>query len=82
MNQSNFNSVYPNIKIPQDSIVKFDVVIAELKLFEYVIVYVYLKNDKDETKDTKIYKIESSEYENWNDDKYLINLIKQKIQEV
>ncbi len=80
--ENTINTIYPNIKIPQDFIVKFDVVIAELKLFEYVLVYVYLKNDKDETKDTKIYKIEGPEYENWNDDKYLINLIKQKIQQV
>ena len=76
-----YHNVYPNLKITFN-IVKFKYNILEIKLFESVRVAVYLFNENDLLIESKQYLIEGNEYNAWsNDDKYIINLIKQKIQQ-
>ena len=73
--------VYPNIK-RTFSICKFKYQILEIKLFEYVKIAVFLFNENDSMINSKQILIDGNEYSQWsNDDKYIINLIKQKIQE-
>ena len=79
MNQEEF-PVYPNIQRIL-KIVKFTYQILEIKLFESVRIAVYLYSDQDVMIEARQYIIEGEEYNNWsNDDKYIINLLKQKIQ--
>ena len=72
--------IFPNIqKITK--IVKFKYQILEIKLFESIRIAVYLYSDYDLLLEAKQYVIQGDEYNDWsNDDKYIINLIKQKIQ--
>jgi hypothetical protein len=73
--------IYPNIK-RIINICKFKYQILEIKLFQSVRIAVYLFNENDLLIETKQYLIEGDEYNAWsNDDKYIINLIKQKIQQ-
>ena len=73
--------VYPNLK-KTINIVKFKFNILEIILFKSVRVAVYLFNENDLLIESRQFIIEGAEYENWsNDDKYILNLIKQKIQE-
>ena len=73
-------NVYPNIQRIL-KIVKFTYQILEIKLFESVRIAVYLYTDQDVMIEARQYIIEGEEYNNWsNDDKYIINLLKQKIQ--
>ena len=73
-------NVYPNIQRIL-KIVKFTYQILEIKLFESVRIAVYLYSDQDVLIESKQYIIEGDEYVNWGtDDKYLVNLLKQKIQ--
>lgn len=73
--------IYPNIK-RTINICKFRYNILEIKLFKSVRIAVYLFNENDLLIETKQYLIEGDEYNAWsNDDKYIINLIKQKIQQ-
>jgi len=73
--------IYPNIK-RIINICKFKYNILEIKLFESVRIAVYLFNENDLLIESKQYLIEGDEYNGWsNDDKYIINLIKQKIQQ-
>jgi len=73
--------VYPNIK-KTVTICKARIQIMEIKIFESVRVAVYLLDDRDSIVDSTQYLIESSEYDAWsNDDKYLVNLVRQKIQQ-
>jgi hypothetical protein len=71
--------IYPNIqKITK--IVKFKYQILEIKLFESIRIAVYLYTDSDLLVESRQYLIQGDEYNAWsNDDKYIINLIKQKI---
>jgi hypothetical protein len=72
--------LYPNMKKTLN-ICKFKYQIIELKLTESVRVAVYLFNENDLLVDTKQYLIFGNEYASWgSDDNYIINLIKQKIQ--
>ena len=81
MNQEEFYPIYPNIK-RTINICKFKYNILEIKLFESVRIAVYLFNENDLLIETRQYLIEGDEYNGWsNDDKYIINLIKQKIQQ-
>ena len=74
-------NVYPNIQRIL-KIVKFTYTILEIKLFESVRIAVYLYSDQDVLIESKQYIIEGDEYNGWsNDDRYIINLLKQKIQE-
>ena len=75
-----FQNIYPNItRIIK--IVKFTYQILEIKLFEYVRVACYFYSDQDVMIEARQYIIEGDEYDAWsNDDKYIINLLKQKIQ--
>ena len=80
MNQEEF-AVYPPIK-KIVSISKFKYNILEIKLFESIRVAVYLFDDKDLLVEARQYLIESNEYKAWStEDQYIINLIKQKIQQ-
>jgi hypothetical protein len=81
MNQEEYYPIYPNInKIIK--IVKFKYNIIEIKLFESIRIAVYLYNENDMLIDAKQFIIQGDEYNAWsNDDKYILNLIKQKIQE-
>ena len=79
MNQEEF-PIYPNIQRIL-KIVKFTYQILEIKLFESVRIAVYLYTDQDVMIEARQYIIEGEEYNNWsNDDIYIINLLKQKIQ--
>ena len=74
-------NVYPNIQRIL-KIVKFTYTILEIKLFESVRIAVYLYSDQEVLIESRQYIIEKEEYANWyNDDRYIINLLKQKIQE-
>jgi len=81
MNQGEYYPIYPNInKIIK--IVKFKYTIIEIKLFESIRIAVYLFNESDMLIDAKQFIIQGDEYNAWSDDdKYIINLIKQKIQD-
>ena len=73
--------VYPNLK-RITNICKCKYQILEIILFKSVRIAVYLYSDQDALIESKQYIIEGDEYNNWsNDDKYIINLLKQKIQE-
>lgn len=79
MNQEEY-PIYPNLKRIVN-ICKFKYNVLEIKLFESVRVAVYLYNDKDILIEANQILIEGAEYNAWsNDDKYIINLIKTKIQ--
>jgi hypothetical protein len=80
MNQEEF-AVYPPIK-KTISISKFKYNILEIKLFESIRVAVYLYDDKDLLVEARQYIIDSNEYKAWSqDDQYIVNLIKAKIQQ-
>lgn len=79
MNNENI-ALYPNLKKTL-TICKFTYQILEIKLTESVRVAVYLFTENDLLVESKQYLIEGTEYNKWGqDDNYLINLIKQKIQ--
>ena len=72
--------VYPNLK-RITNICKCKYQILEIILFKSVRVAVYLYNESDTVIESRQYIIEGNEYNNWgSDDKYLVNLLKQKIQ--
>ena len=76
-----FSPLYPNIK-RIFTICKFKYSILEINLFKNIRIAVYLYNENDLLIESRQYIIEGDEYNAWsNDDKYIINLIKQKIQE-
>ena len=73
--------LYPPIK-KTINICKFTYSILELKLFESVRVLVYLIDDTDIIRESRYYDISGPEYKAWSqDDQYIVNLIKQKIQQ-
>ena len=73
-------TLYPNMKKTLN-ICSFRYKILEIKLKEGVRVAVYLFNENDWLVDSKQFLIEGEEYMRWgNEDQYLINLLKQKIQ--
>jgi len=80
MNQIEFN-IYPNLK-KSITLVKAEVKILELKLFESVKVMVYLKDENGSVMDTRGILIDKTNgYNEWsNDDKTLIDIIKKLIQ--
>lgn len=73
--------VYPNIKRIMN-ICKCKYQILEVVLFSHIRIAVYLYNEYDLLIEAKQYVIEGDEYANWsNDDKYIVNLLKKKVQE-
>jgi hypothetical protein len=81
MNQEEYYPIYPNIK-RIINICKFKYNILEIILFKSVRIAVYLLNENDMVIESRQYLIEGSEYDAWsNDDKYIIALLKQKIQQ-
>jgi len=80
MNPEEYLPIYPNLK-RIINIVKFKYTILEIQLFTSVRVAVYLYNEHDSLIEATQFIIKDEEYNNWaNDDKYIVNLIKQKIQ--
>jgi hypothetical protein len=78
--QDEYITLYPNIK-KTINICSFKYNILEIKLSESVRIAVYLFNENGMMVDSRQYLINGNEYAAWsNDDKYIINLIKQKIQ--
>ena len=72
--------VYPNLK-RITNICKCKYQILEIILFKSVRIAVYLYNESDAVIESRQYIIEGDDYANWSsDDKYIINLLKQKIQ--
>jgi hypothetical protein len=79
MNQDEYITLYPNIK-KTINICSFKYNILEVKLCESVRIAVYLFNENGLMVDSRQYLINGNEYAAWStDDKYIINLIKQKI---
>lgn len=79
MNQEHI-PLYPNLKKTQ-TICKFTYQILELKLKESVRIAVYLFNENDLLVESTQILIEGREYEKWGqDDNYILNVLKQKIQ--
>jgi len=76
MNPVEFN-VYPNMK-KSVTLVKAEIKILQMTLFESVSVMVYLKDENGSVVDTKYLIIDKTNgYDEWtNDDKTLINIIK------
>ena len=73
-------TLYPNMK-KTVNICHFRYKILEIRLKESVRIAVYLFNENDLLVESKQFLIEGEEYKRWgNEDQYLINLIKQKIQ--
>jgi hypothetical protein len=79
-NPLEFN-VYPNLK-KTITLVKAEIKILEIKLFESVRVMVYLKDENGSVMDTRGFLIDKTNgYDSWtNDDKTLIDIIKKLIQ--
>jgi len=80
MNKLEFN-IYPNLK-KSITLVKAEIKILQMTLFESVSVMVYLKDENGSVVDTKYLIIDKTNgYDEWtNDDKTLINIIKKLIQ--
>lgn len=80
MNPIEFN-VYPNLK-KSITLVKAEIKILQMTLFESVSVMVYFKDENGSVVDTKYLIIDKTNgYDEWtNDDKTLINIIKKLIQ--
>jgi hypothetical protein len=77
-----YQPIYPNLK-RITNIVKFRYTILEIQLFTSIRVAVYLYNERDSLIEATQFVIQGQEYSNWGqDDKYIVNLIKQKIQEM
>jgi|688.fasta_scaffold575030_1 hypothetical protein len=72
--------LYPQIKLPQQTVVGFDYRIIEIKLFEYLDLTVYLLDSRGQIIDNRILKMENDDYKNWStDDNYVISWIKKQI---
>lgn len=77
-----YQPIYPNLK-RITNIVKFRYTILDIQLFTSIRVAVYLYNERDSLIEATQFVIQGQEYSNWGqDDKYIVNLIKQKIQEM
>ena len=53
--------------------------IRQVKLFEYAMIEVRLMDDFDKTWDVLTYKIEGTEYLNWQNDQYIIDWVRNKL---
>jgi hypothetical protein len=72
--------IYPNIKLPQQTVVAFNYRINEIKLFQFLDITVYLLDERGQILDNKILKMEGEDYKNWStDDAYVIQWIKKQI---
>ena len=79
MNQEEY-PVYPNIT-RSIKICKFKYQVLDVKLFQSIRIVVYLFNESNLLIDTMQLLVEGTEYTTWSqDDQYIINLIKSKIQ--
>ena len=72
--------LYPNVKLPQQTVVGFDYQINAIKLFEYLDITVYLLDERGQILDNRILRMENEDYKNWSsDDAYVIAWIKKQI---
>lgn len=79
MNQDDYQILYPNITRTV-KICKFKYTILEIKLFESIRIAIYLYNENNTLIESTILVVSGDSYNAWSqDDKYIINLIKNKI---
>ena len=74
-------NVYPNIKVSK-TIVKAQIQIIDIKLFENVRIMVRLLDENDIAVDSRILTMDKSNgYDNWqNDDNYVLKWVKEQLQ--
>ena len=73
--------IYPPIKLPPQSSSKIQIIIRDIKIFEYVRLIVNLLDIDDKIIDTRLYLLQGDDYNNWGtDDNYLVNWVKTKLQ--
>lgn len=72
--------IYPNLK-KTFNICKAKIRILSLVLFTSASIEVQLFDENDRVVDSRNFFIKDDEYIKWNDDNYLIDLIKTKLQE-
>ena len=78
--EDEYITLYPNLK-KTINICSFKYNILEVKLCESVRIAVYLFNENAVMVESRQYLINGNEYAAWStDDRYIINLIKKKIQ--
>jgi hypothetical protein len=78
--EDEYITLYPNLK-KTINICSFKYTILEVKLCESVRIAVYLFNENAVMVESRQYLINGNEYAAWStDDRYIINLIKKKIQ--
>ena len=56
--------------------------VRQIKLFEYAMIEVRLKDSSDKTWDIHTLKLEGFEYLEWHSDQYLIDWVKDKISNI
>jgi hypothetical protein len=72
-------NIYPNITVSK-KIVKAQIHVIEMKLFEYVRFMVRLLDENDQGVDSRILLMENEAYKNWsNDDSYVLNWVKNQL---
>ena len=73
-------NVYPNIKVSK-TIVKAQIQIIDIKLFENVRIMVRLLDENDIAVDSRILTMDKSNgYDNWqNDDNYVLKWVKEQL---
>jgi len=80
MNQSEFIPVYPNIT-RSIKICQFKYQILDVQLFKSIRIAIYLYNENNILIESTQLLIEGEDYNRWaQDDTYITNLIKSKIQ--
>lgn len=73
-------SIEPITKTDVQTIIKFDISVVSVALFQSCKIRVGLYNDKGNLVLNKIISMEGDDYLNWsNDDNYLIDWVKNKI---
>lgn len=72
--------IYP--PLPINTANKFRVFIRNIELFKSATINVVLYNDNDNKTilNSLIFKLEGDEYLNWADDKYIMDYVKNKLQ--
>ena len=73
-------NVYPNITVTK-KIIRAEIKVQDVKLFEYVQILAILYDEKDQVVDTKIFTLDKSNgYEQWGfSDQYIIDWVKTQL---
>jgi hypothetical protein len=78
MNYQQIN-IYPNITIAK-KIVKAEIIVLELRLFESVKLMIRLMDENDCIIDARVLTMDNETYKNWNnDDSYVIKWVKEQL---